>query len=216
MDKREQAQTASRSAQQTCTPPEIANERLVAVGTQAAKPSADSESEVGKSVAEDIWTDKQTEFAYFLHQYLRDFIKFADQKAAFIFALSSGIAAFLVRSGAHKIFLTPLSSRSFSDWAAFLACISAAVAGLLSLAVVLPRLRGRSTGVIYWKGIVGTGSALAYQGLLRAADNHRITGALLEHCYELAQIADRKYEILKWALWVGAVGVVASGVLLGL
>lgn len=181
--------------------------------------SAKRDSEKGPSGrgAREEWSGAHSQFAYFVHLYIRDFIKFADQKAAFILAVASAILAFLVKQGAQKSLLAPLGNRSFSDWSAFFACLLVSLAALLALLVVLPRLNGKGSGIVYWGAFLQLGDASAYKAALQPLDENRLVSAILEHCYELAEIADRKYELLKWATWLGALGAIAAAfVLLGI
>ncbi len=163
------------------------------------------------------WAKGRREFANFVHLYIRDFIKFADQKAAFVFAAASAIIAFLVKREAHKALLVPISTRGMSDWFASLSFLFVALSGVLSLYVVLPRLRNKGKGLIYWKGITSLGGSAKYIADVEELSDEGLTRSVFEHCYELAEIADHKYEVLKWAMWLGAMGGIAAGyVLLGL
>lgn len=195
---------------------EMGNQRLSLVATATSSESDEAKSRVGIEAAEQ-WSGEQKEFASLVHQYTRDFIKFADQKAAFIFAVASATLAYLVKQGAHKSLMIRIADRGFSEWAAFFSCLLVGLAGLLSLLVVLPRLRGKADGLIYWKGIAKLGGASSYVSRVRQLRDGELTDAVLEHCYEMAEIADRKYDLLKWAMWFGAFGAIAAGcVLLGL
>ena len=163
------------------------------------------------------WSEEHSEFAYFLHLYIRDFIKFADQKAAFILAVTSTILTFLARQGAQRSLLAPIAHRSLTEWFATVSCLLVGISALLALLVVLPRLRGKPSGIVYWGALLQRGGASAYKHSLRPLDSHLLIGEILEHCYELAEIADSKYELLKWSIWLGAVGAIAAAfVLLGL
>jgi hypothetical protein len=41
-----------------------------------------------------------------------------------------------------------------------------------------------------------------------------LTSAKLEHCYELAAVCSKKYRVVNFALWCGAIGLFASVLLL--
>jgi hypothetical protein len=107
---------------------EMENQRLPSV-TTSARPEPDEAKSHASSEAAEEWSAEQKEFASLVHQYIRDFIKFADQKAAFIFAVASATLAFLVRQGAHKSLLIPIADRGFPEWACslfwsyFLVCV---------------------------------------------------------------------------------------------
>ncbi len=55
-------------------------------------------------------TETRLDFAWNVHQYLRDFIQFADTKAGFVFAWSNGVLVLLAGSDA----VSPLFS--FAKW----------------------------------------------------------------------------------------------------
>lgn len=58
---------------------------------------------------------------------------------------------------------------------------------------------------------------LNYTMKIRTLSNQGLVDGVLDPCYELAEIAKRKYELLKWAIWIGAAGAVAAScVLLGI
>ena len=210
------SQTSDITVRSQASAGEMEDQRLSSVTAATRSEPDEAKSNVGTEATEE-WPADQKDFASLVHQYTRDFIKFADQKAAFIFAVASATLAFLVKQGAHKSLLIPIRDRGFSEWAAFLSCLLVGFSGLLSLLVVLPRLRGRGEGLIYWKGVVKSGSAPGFVSRVRQLRSGQLTNVVLEHCYEMAEIADRKYELLKWAMWFGAFGAVAAGcVLLGL
>jgi hypothetical protein len=213
MDKPQTTDSGSPAATGNVGP---ANETLPAPPEVSAA-KRDNEKGPSGCATNEEWLDAHGQFAYFLHLYIRDFIKFADQKAAFTLAVTSGILAFLVRQGAQKSLLAPLGNRSFSDWSAFFACLLVSLGAFMALLVVLPRLRGKPHGIIYWGAFLRLGDASAYKAALRPLDDNQLVSAVLEHCHELAEIADRKYEFLKWATWLGALGAVAAAfVLLGI
>jgi hypothetical protein len=210
-------QKASSPGENVAPPEELATARLsVPPPEQGAQP-VEASSSARIQIPDESWSDSQIDFAYCVHAYLRDSIKFADQKAAFILAIASALLAFLVKQGAQKSLLTPLGLRHFSEWSAFFACLLTGLAGLLSLLVVLPRLGKKTGGPIYWGGILELGGLAAYKATFQGLDKNGIVMAVLDHCYDLAEIANRKFELLKWATWFGAgAAIAATCVLLGL
>jgi hypothetical protein len=211
MDK---SQATGASSTPAAAPVSLATETLPRATETLATKGETEKVPSNPEASRELWSDAHGQFAYFLHLYIRDFIKFADQKAAFILALASAILAFLVRQGAHKSLLAPIGNRNFSDWSAFFACFLISSTSLLALLVVLPRLSGKRTGVVYWGAFLQSGGASAYKATLQPLDGNRLVSEILEHCYELAEIADRKYELLKWATWLGALGAIAAAFVL--
>lgn len=206
-------QSAGAAARSTPVPSELESLRVNTAGDSATG-AADRGASANQPTE---WLGGHKEFAVFVHEYLQEFIKFADQKAGFIFAIASAILTFLVKQQVQRNVLASISNRGLSEWAGFLALLLMATADVLSLLVVLPRLRGKGTGLVYWKGILDAKGPSDYVLRIRRLGDDGLNTAVLEHCYELAGIADRKYELLKWAMWSGAFGAIAAGcVLLGL
>lgn len=211
------SQTANSSNEPASLPAKLQSKRLSTTAGEPGRILDETKSPALHGEADEKWSKEQGEFAYFVHQYLRDFIKFADQKAAFIMAIASAILAFLTRQGAYKSLLTPIRERGLPEWAASSSFLFIALAGLLALLAVLPRLGSKAVGIIYWKGILQSGGPLNYRMKVQTVDDHGLIRSVLDHSYELAEIADRKYEILKWATWIGTIGcLTAAIVLLGL
>ena len=85
------------------------------------------------------------------------------------------------------------------------------IASLCAVGVIVPRFAGSAQRkVVFWKGIVSFGSSSAYARGFRQLSAPEMTGALLEHCYELAAICVRKYRLLRVSIVAGAVGLVAA------
>lgn len=207
-------QKASSESESVAPPTELAAARLAVPPAQQGAQPVEVSPSARMQIPDESWSDSQIDLAYFVHAYLRDSIKFADQKAAFILAVASGLLAFLVKQGAQKSLLTPLQIRHFSEWSAFFACLLTGLAGLLSLLVVLPRLGTTTGGPIYWGGIKRLGSLPDYRATIQGMDKNRIVMSVLDHCYDLAEIADRKFWLLKWATWFGSFAAVAAALVL--
>lgn len=155
------------------------------------------------------------ELPAFVHQYLRDFITFADQKAAFTFAASAGLLAYLESQGVTNSFATPFSTWRVGDWVGSLAFFLLVICALLAAGVVVPRLKGKSaTGSIYWEEIRSHLEHDAYveavEGMSRAAARVEV----LRHCFVLAGICRAKYKMLDWSLRIGFMGAIATATLL--
>jgi hypothetical protein len=155
------------------------------------------------------------ELPCFVHQYLRDFITLADQKAAFTFAASAALIAYLDSQGVAELFDTPISSWQIRAWIGIAAFILLGACALLAAGVVVPRLKGPSaTGMIYWEEIR---SHVDHDVYARAVEEMPRTAArveVLRHCYVLAGICSEKYKMLDWALRIGFFGVIATAALL--
>lgn len=67
-------------------------------------------------------------FSSHVHNYINECIRFADQKAAFVFALAGGLLCYLFNNGVHKMWLKPPSSWNALDFLCFIAMVFLAMA----------------------------------------------------------------------------------------
>jgi len=132
--------------------------------------------------------ESQYQFACRVHDYLKEFIRSADQKASFLLAASSVLLAFVGSMKTHGVGVCLRVS------AAVFAIMSVA----LCSAVVWPRQRRYSHGLIFWKGILAQ-SEDQYLAAVASLDG-AVTKEILRHCYALARILNTKYDLLHWAV----------------
>lgn len=155
------------------------------------------------------------ELPTFIHQYLRDFITFADQKAAFTFAASAALLAYLESQGVTSSFAKPVASWQVGDWIGGAAFVLLASCALLAAGVVVPRLKGQSaTGSIYWEEIRSHVDHDSYVKAVEGMSRVAARGEVLRHCFVLAGICSAKYKMLDWSLRIGVVGAIATAALL--
>jgi hypothetical protein len=130
------------------------------------------------------------EFARHVHNYLGEFIRAADQKAAFLLVAATTLLGWL-------------ATRTMTDWRLCIQVIAMILAGTSSvLAVwsVKPRQHRLCTGLIAWCGILKTGNSSQYLDSVSVIND----GGLQEiatHSHELAKILKRKYDLLWLAIW---------------
>jgi hypothetical protein len=148
------------------------------------------------------------------HQYVREYIRLADQKATFFFAGSTALLAFL-----HKLELTNIWISNPKTWGLIEVLALTATLGLIfsticCLATVVPRLKGSRRGLIFFAAISEYESAAEYASDVMKQGASALCEARLRHAYELSAVCKRKYSVLICGQWAGAVGVVAILVLL--
>lgn len=145
-------------------------------------------------------------------RYLSEYIRFADQKAAFIFAFSLASMGFLHKMGAYKeLFSDPITWAKTS-----LLCAGSSslllIAATLSFSVLLPRLRSsKKMGLVFWENVAMHKTPDTYSGALFAASSQTLLSEMAEHCFYLCLICLRKYNVIRVAVWVAP-----AGALLGL
>ena len=153
-------------------------------------------------------------FAEETHQYVREYIRLADQKATFFFAGATALLAYL-----HKLELTNIWMSSPKTWGLIEMLALAATVGLIisticSLATVVPRLGGSRRGLIFFAAIAEYEGAKEYVADLMRQDTTALCEAKLRHAYELSIVCKRKYSTLIFGQWAGALGVLAVLLLL--
>jgi hypothetical protein len=150
-------------------------------------------------------------FPEFIHQYLREYIALADQKAAFAFAAVTATLAYLASQNAFQLIGLGPSAPVWS-WRAFtgLPAAAALVASACSaIAVVAPRLKRNdrvSPGTIFWEDIVSYANSREYSSAVESLTKLQAAEQVRLHCFTLAQICSRKYRILNRSIWIGVGG----------
>ncbi len=159
-------------------------------------------------------TEFQWKFAEETHQYVREYIRQADQKAAFFFAGSTALIAFLYNAKLVHRWVKPPTQWSFVDMVSLAATIGLTVCALACLATVFPRLQGSKRGHVFFGAIAEFDSRKDYASDVLQKDVSELMEAKLCHVHDLSGICGRKFYVLKVGQWAGAVGVFATVLLL--
>lgn len=149
-------------------------------------------------------------FAEATHQYVREYIRLADQKASFLFTGATALLAFLYKNQVSSRWLRPIMQWNILDTVAFVAMTALAGGVLLALLVVVPRMSGSRRGFLFWEAIAEYDTGRQYSDELRLLSAATLAQVKAEHCFELARVCRTKYRILRAAIWTGAVGLAAS------
>jgi len=159
--------------------------------------------------------DSRLRFTEESHQYIRDHIRLADQKAAFFFTAATALLAFLYQNRVSNFWLhRPVMTWNILDVAAFLAMLCLAGAALLALYVLMPRLPGPRRGFIFWEAIAEYQTARQYSDELLVLSEATLAQEKAEHCHTLAGVCSEKFKVLRLAFYVLGVGLVCSIVVL--
>lgn len=149
-------------------------------------------------------------FAEGVHQYVREYIRLADQKATFLFTAGTALLAFLYKNGVSAKWLKPVMQWNILDMIAFVAMTALVLGVLLALLVVTPRTRGSRRGFLFWEAIAEYDSGRQYSDDLTQLSAATLSQVKAEHCFDLARVCRAKYRMLRGAIWAGAVGLAAS------
>ena len=152
-------------------------------------------------------------FLWEVHRYINEYIRFADTKAAFLMTAASAIVGALVSTGVvDKIFTKSAPTAwSFTTWLALtgLAFLTASVS--CGVFAIKPRLWGRATvGLIFWESILRHGTSDMYHAALVSASSGR-EKAISDHIYVLSALAQRKYDFVKFSVYLAIPGGLLAG-----
>lgn len=184
-----------------------------------SRPSTE-DAPAGIAPQESIVQDQKKEqelrlkFSEETHQYVREYIRLADQKATFFFAGATALLAYVNKLGMVNKWLVSPKAWNLVDMLAFLATVGLIISAVACLATVIPRLNGSKRGLIFFAAIREYESAPDYASEVMKQSSSALCEAKLKHIYELSIVCKEKYNILRWGQWFGAVGVVATLVLL--
>jgi len=155
-------------------------------------------------------TDAHLKLAEELHQYVREYVRNADQKAAFFFAAATaGLTYLLTHHVALPWFRRPLSP-TVTDLVGALATAGLAASAALLLSVVFPRLGSSGPGPIFFYDIAGHRRAEDYAATVIGVEPTDIAATKLRHVYDLARVCRAKYRTLRAGFWAGTVGGAAA------
>lgn len=168
------------------------------------------ESAPSAAPANQTGVNSQAQFASETHEYIREYIRLADQKATFFFTGGTALLAFLYKNGISGMWLKPLMTWNVLDVIAFISMASLSIAAFLSLLVIIPRTPGSRRGYIFWEAIAEYDNSRQYADQLSTLTAPTLFQAKAEHCYDLACVCRRKYKVLRWALRIGAAGLAAA------
>lgn len=169
--------------------------------------------------------NKQT-FAWNVHTYLSDFIKFGDTKAAVLCGLSGGLAVWISNlEEFYKEFALGITTI-----AGVLALIFFCSAFVLAMFAIWPNLttfntkRNKSNALsvsekevptkqfVFWKNILAHVNQNTFSKELNDLTDEELTDQVANHCFELASVADKKYLKISWASRLFALGLISIGV----
>jgi hypothetical protein len=149
-------------------------------------------------------------FADFHQGYVTSYIQFADTKAAWVFAVMSGLLAYLFgKDDLRAMLFNP-------QWSVFFLLIVATVVLLIlsaffSFIVIAPRLSTSGEGVVFFSSVAKRISADVYVRDIASMSAAALTEARLKHSYDISRICARKYGHMRRAYWIGilALGLMA-------
>lgn len=156
----------------------------------------------------------QWKFAEETHQYVREYIRQADQKAAFFFAGATALIAFLYKANLVQIWVRLPTLWVFVDMLSFISTIGLSASAFFCIFTIIPRLNGSKRGHIFFYAIKEFESKKDYKTDVLQSSINELLDEKLFHIHDLAKVCSRKFTTLVIGQYCGAVGVVATVILL--
>lgn len=149
-------------------------------------------------------------FLWKVHDYLGEYARFADTKAAFAGTLAGGVLGALYGGG----LFVPLLAANYQSWTALSwltagAGLVLAVVIALAISTVYPRLRSAGgQGFIFWRNIVGFQDAAAFRTSFDSQSAHTLNEHLLNQNFAIAKyVCTPKYRKISFCLVLLGIGV---------
>jgi hypothetical protein len=154
--------------------------------------------------------DYHAKFSEEVHNYVREYIRNADQKAGFFFAGATALLAFLYGHGGTAYWQKSLRAWGLADVVSFVAMLALSASACVLLSVVFPRLKGSRRGFIFFSAVAEYEAGRDYANDVLRQPVEELVNAKLTHAYDLCRVCVAKYRSLRVAFWIGAVGVVCA------
>jgi hypothetical protein len=152
----------------------------------------------------------RNDFLWNVHGYVNEHIRFADTKAAIVLAWAGAIVGGLVSNGSYKNFQ---EGRLFQPeswllaWATLIAFLLLAIAWLVAVLVVTPRVTysdGGMKGLIFWRQVKMFPDATNYTTAVEQCSN--LQACVAEHVYDLSNVADQKFIRVSYSILIALAG----------
>ena len=184
----------------------------------ASAPSIAVEGQPGDLVATEntMLREQHNIFAEFHESYVSRYIQLADTKAAWSFAISASLLAFVVaRADLQNMFA------SFSDNAISSVLLAATILLLIgsafcSFAVIRPRLSTSGESLIYFGAVAKKQSSDHFVRDVAIKSASEIAELRLKHSFDISKICMQKYQNLVIAFNLGICGFIGLLILLSL
>jgi hypothetical protein len=134
--------------------------------------------------------ETHAQFAESVHSYIREYIRVADQKAAFVFTISAAVLGFVFKDAKPQRWLF-LGRWPAGNLVVLASIILLSLSCILSIGVVIPRLRGPRSGFVFWNAIAERPSGDQYATEILKLSSLELIRVKLEHCRDLAMYAER-------------------------
>lgn len=159
-------------------------------------------------------TESRLKYADEIHQYIREYIRLADQKAAFFFAVSASVLAYLNSKGFMAVWLSSPCGWGAIETLSFSSMLLLCASAVACFFAVRPRLAGSEKGVIFFSSVSSYENQQEYAKAVASLSPASMCEEKLKHVYEISMVCRRKYQSLFYAIWFGGLGLVSTVALL--
>ena len=191
----------------------VKESRATFIGQGSDSSSADSLAAANTRVS---LPDKRAaeNFGFHVHKYIAEFIRLADQKAAFVFALNTGLLCYGFNAGVCHMWLKEFNSWTVLDLFCFVAMTMLVFGLFFSYGVIMPNLHKSHRGFVFFGSIAEYESATAYSSDILSTVPAQLSRAILQHSYDISKICTSKYRKLGFALRFTIIGIIAFVIVL--
>jgi branched-chain amino acid transport system substrate-binding protein len=146
------------------------------------------------------------------HEYVNGYINFADQKAGFFLALSTGLLLFIHDKHNLLGILKSFPSWQLCDVLIVMAFVSLFLALLSSVLVVMPRVKPTmAAGLVFWVPVARNhNSRDTYFDAVAKLSELDAAKEVIGHHWELSVVCEKKYQALKHATRFCFIGTLLS------
>jgi hypothetical protein len=154
--------------------------------------------------------ESHLDFTWKTHEYINNYVRFADQKAVFVVAWCSAIIGALYATHLHgAVFHSHLSVMDIS-WSTTCAGAALTLMGVSFLSAawaVIPRLPTKQrAGLVFWESILVHPNGELFANDLGQCDQNALARHLCVQVHTLAEVARKKYRWLTLSMWLAFVG----------
>jgi len=148
------------------------------------------------------------------HQYVRDYIRQADQKAAFFFTIAAAVLAYINTQGYTSKWLVNPTTWNLTQALSFLSAVCLAISSMFCITTVMPRLGGTKRGLIFFHAIREFDAQSDYSSELFRRSITQLCDEKYKHIYELSGVCRDKYKSLVFGFRFGILGLALALLLL--
>lgn len=145
-------------------------------------------------------------FADFQQGYVSGYIQLADTKAAWVFAVASGLIAYIFGGSNLQAILFQRC-----DWLTalvFVTVVLLVLAAVLSFLVIVPRLSRSNDGIVFFGSVANRASPGEFVREIAGMREPELIEARLRHGYDISKICARKYRFLTMAFRTGILALI--------